>query len=382
MKRIVCLFLLSICYTSFAFAQVSAVNIKGTKVAIDSSKWILSGIHIFNKNTGNVGLGNPSPTYKLDVTGKVRVTDSFVSKTVLVQTLNAGTINDSLVVADPSTGILKRMNTNRFTANANNGLTKVVDTVQLGGALTKNTIITQAANKLQFTSTAVDGFSIDGTTFSVDGNNNRIGIGTNAPNKTLEINSGVSNTSGVRLTNLTSTSPASAGTSIGVNATGDIVALPASYVYTLTTAATNNSTARIDVSGLSFPITAGKNYRVQIIGTYQTAATTTGGSMGFVLTSGTGTIAGILNGEIALPASTGLATGLRSTLRAVNNVNTTAGSFLTTTGVSVVNTPHYIGGEFIFNCSASGTFQVQWGSEVASSTAQLNAGCAMFVTEY
>jgi hypothetical protein len=382
MKRIVCLYLLTFCYSSIAFAQVSAVNLKGTKVAIDSSKWSLSGSHIYNKNAGNVGLGNPSPTYKLDVTGKVRVTDSFISKTVLVQTLNTGTINDSLVVADPSTGILKRINSNRFVVNANNGLTKVVDSVQLGGALTKNTIIAQAANKLQFTSTSVDGFSVDGTTFSVDGNNNRIGIGTNTPNKTLEISSGVSNTSGVRMTSLTSTSPASVGTPIGVNVTGDIVTLPASYVYRLTTAASSTSTTRVNVSDLSFAITAGKNYRVQIIGTYQTALTTTGGSMGFVLPTGTGSIAGIINGEIALPTTLGLASGLRSTLRAVNNVNTTAGSFLTTSGVGAANTPHFIGGEFILICSASGTFQVQWGSEVGSSAAQLNVGCTMFVTEY
>jgi len=50
------------------------------------------------------------------------------------------------------------------------------------GSLSSNpTIVTQAANKLQFTSSIVDGFSVDGTTFSVDASNNRIGIGTAAP---------------------------------------------------------------------------------------------------------------------------------------------------------------------------------------------------------
>lgn len=62
-------------------AQVSVVNRKGTITTVDSSKWTLSGSDIYNKNSGNVGLGNPSPTYKLDVTGKARITDSLVVNT-------------------------------------------------------------------------------------------------------------------------------------------------------------------------------------------------------------------------------------------------------------------------------------------------------------
>ena len=57
------------------------------------------------------------------------------------------------------------------------------------GALSNNpTIVTQDANKLQFTSSIVDGFSVDGTTFSVDASNNRIGFGTNAPTVDVELN--------------------------------------------------------------------------------------------------------------------------------------------------------------------------------------------------
>ena len=59
---------------------------------------------------------------------------------------------------------------------------------EASGSLSNNpTIITQAANKLQFTSSIVDGFSIDGTTFSVDASNNRIGIGTATPSNKLTI---------------------------------------------------------------------------------------------------------------------------------------------------------------------------------------------------
>lgn len=56
------------------------------------------------------------------------------------------------------------------------------------GSLAGNTIVTQGANTLDFTTTATDGFSVDGTTFSVDGANNRVGIGKNNPTKTLDVN--------------------------------------------------------------------------------------------------------------------------------------------------------------------------------------------------
>lgn len=64
---------------------------------------------------------------------------------------------------------------------------KIVDTnIYTGdGALTGNRTVTQAANTLAFTSTATNGFSVDGTTFSVDAANNRVGIGTTAPSTKL-----------------------------------------------------------------------------------------------------------------------------------------------------------------------------------------------------
>jgi len=49
------------------------------------------------------------------------------------------------------------------------------------GSLTGNRTVTQGANTLAFTSTAVNGFSVAGTTLSVDGANNRVGIGIAAP---------------------------------------------------------------------------------------------------------------------------------------------------------------------------------------------------------
>ena len=59
------------------------------------------------------------------------------------------------------------------------------------GSLGGNTTVTQAANTLDFTASAVDAFSIDGTTFSVDASNNRVGIGTAAPPTALHVISSV-----------------------------------------------------------------------------------------------------------------------------------------------------------------------------------------------
>lgn len=58
------------------------------------------------------------------------------------------------------------------------------------GSLTSPRTVTQAANTLAFTSTATNGFSVDGTTFSVDAANDRIGIGTAAPEVKLQVISG------------------------------------------------------------------------------------------------------------------------------------------------------------------------------------------------
>ncbi|SEM73291.1 hypothetical protein SAMN05421856_10635 [Chryseobacterium taichungense] len=55
------------------------------------------------------------------------------------------------------------------------------------GSLSGNTTVTQGTNTLAFTSNATNGFSVDGTTLSVDAANNRVGIGTTTPNATLDV---------------------------------------------------------------------------------------------------------------------------------------------------------------------------------------------------
>ena len=140
----------------------------------------------------------------------------------------------------------------------------------------------------------------------------------------------------------------------------------------------STSTTRTNVTGFVFNCEAGKTYRIEIIASYQTGVTTTGGSMGFVLPTGSGTIKGFMEAEIV--QTTG-ATGLKTSIRAINATNTTAGSFMTSTGVGVINSDHSWYALVTFKCTANGTFQVQWGSEVASSNATLMADSVMIVEE-
>jgi hypothetical protein len=179
MKKIYLLLILSFCITLQGFAQI-AIDPKGTRILVDSSKWKFSGVNIYNKNTGNVGIGNTNPTYKLDVTGKFRVSDSLIANSAQITSLLSGSTSDSVVVANPTTGLLKRINASSLSAlamkytdtaamllpymrdadttsmltnyinAANNGLTKSGKTVQLGGNLTSATTITNNSNTLTF----------------------------------------------------------------------------------------------------------------------------------------------------------------------------------------------------------------------------------------
>src|SRR5574343_392651 len=136
----------------------------------------------------------------------------------------------------------------------------------------------------------------------------------------------------------------------------------------------STSTTEAAVTGWSFAVTAGKAYRVEVIGLYQTAATTTGGELGFFLTnSDAGTIAGNAEGAIVSSAA---ASSLSQQISAIGAADL-AGSNLITTGVTAINSPHYIKATVVFICTVSGTFNVGWASEVNASASQLNAGSAL-----
>jgi len=127
----------------------------------------------------------------------------------------------------------------------------------------------------------------------------------------------------------------------------------------------SSSTTPAAVTGWTFSVTSGVTYRIQVIAAYQTAATTTGGILGISLTGATGSVRGWAKGTIV---STAAASELTVPIVATSGT----GSTLTTTGVTAINSPHYIGMDITFTCTGSGTFNIVWGTEVNASAAQLN----------
>jgi len=135
----------------------------------------------------------------------------------------------------------------------------------------------------------------------------------------------------------------------------------------------NSTVTQTPVTGWTVPVVAGKTYRIVINASYQTAATTTGGTLGFYMTSGSGTITGEAKGHITQAAA---ATPLSKTIWVCTTLGA-AGSFLTTTAVAPINAPHYFGADVFFTCTVSGNLQIGWASEVAGSASQLNANSSL-----
>ncbi|WP_054511675.1 hypothetical protein [Chryseobacterium sp. ERMR1:04] len=71
--------------------------------------------------------------------------------------------------------------------NPNNTILSGLNIYNADGSLTGTRLVTQGANTLSFLATAVNAFSVDGTTFSVDAANHRLGLGTAAPATKLDV---------------------------------------------------------------------------------------------------------------------------------------------------------------------------------------------------
>jgi hypothetical protein len=164
MKKIVLLLVVA----AFAFTTASAQK-KPTKV-IDNKgtiKWVLdtstalvstakNGLTKLNDTTFILG-GALDQVTTLDINGQK----------LQLANLIGGTGTDSLVVADPTTGELKRISASRLLQNlvAENGLTKTGDVVRLGGALNQATTISAtAANNLTLASGGEGSLKITGLT--------------------------------------------------------------------------------------------------------------------------------------------------------------------------------------------------------------------------
>jgi hypothetical protein len=178
-----------------------------------------------------VGINNTSPKATLDITAKT--TDGSKPEGLIIPQLSGSNIHTAtaagvyganqkgLIIYATSADSSPISTTANITAAgyyyfdgtnwqkvmtgsvANSDMTTGVGGIYKGsGSLSGNTTVTQGSNTLAFTSTATNGFSVDGTTLSVDAANDRIGIGTAAPQARIHI-SGAGGAGGdyLRMTN-------------------------------------------------------------------------------------------------------------------------------------------------------------------------------------
>ncbi len=109
--------------------------------------------------------------------------DVFITDTLRLNkpfTLSSGA-TDGYVLSTNANGVATWADPNTLISGDGNGI------YDGSGSLGGNTTVTQGANTLAFTTTATNGFSVDGTTFSVDAANNRVGIGTTTPTSDLHV---------------------------------------------------------------------------------------------------------------------------------------------------------------------------------------------------
>lgn len=148
--------------------------------------WI--GIIFFSSNlvVGQVGIGTsvPSPKSVLDLTstskGFLLPRMSTVQRTAI---LPAPVIDKGMQVFDTDTNTIWFWNGNAWIEVINRNI------YNTNGSLTSNRTVDQGSNMLSFlsSSSSPNAFSIDGSTFSTDTFNNRVGIGTAAPVTSLDI---------------------------------------------------------------------------------------------------------------------------------------------------------------------------------------------------
>ncbi len=148
-----------------------------------ASNWTLNGLDIYNNNAGNTGIGTTNPSAKLE--------------------LNSGTTNTSGMK-------FSQLNSSSPTTTNNN---KAL-TVDASG----NVVLSDVVNTATVNNWILSGLDI------YNNNAGNTGIGTTTPSAKLELNSGATNTSGLKFTQLNSSSPTTNNNkALTVDASGNVM---------------------------------------------------------------------------------------------------------------------------------------------------------------
>ncbi|MEY8761748.1 hypothetical protein [Chryseobacterium tongliaoense] len=153
-----------------------------------------------------VGINTPNPQATLDVvaknaTGTARTTDGLLVPRVdrqraqsMTEVITSTLVYVNNIATGTAAGTAININNTGYYyfdgsvwVKINSGPISDNTIYNINGSLTGNRVVTQGKNTLAFNSDAVNGFSVDGSTFSVDAVNNRVGIGTAAPNSDLQV---------------------------------------------------------------------------------------------------------------------------------------------------------------------------------------------------
>lgn len=163
---------------------------------------ILSAILCSGFAFGQVGINTSDPKVTLDINAKDSVGTSTAPEGLLVPRVDreraqsmTGVESSTMIYVNDiatggQTGTAANINTTGY-YYFNGTLWEKVDLntniYNTNGSLAENRTVDQGDKTLEFTGTAVNAFSVDGTTFSVNAANNRVGIGTIAPSQSLDV---------------------------------------------------------------------------------------------------------------------------------------------------------------------------------------------------
>jgi len=265
-------------------------------------------------NGGNVGIGTTSPAAQLHTTGTVRFAGlgSSTGNTNLLTTDASGNVTTTAAssILSAGTSVSNTAGTNTISTTVN-GVTGTAVTVPnlytANGTLTGARTVTGGTNALAFTTGIINGFSVAGSTLSVDGANNRIGVGTTLPNSTLQVTGSVAG------------SVAEVSASTTLDATYHFVDVNSASGTTITLPAVSGITGReyivrnVNSGTVTISVSGGGNLRVG--STTTTSVTLTSAGQSYTI------VAGSTNWEVITPAASALPTMI---LAATNNQTLTA----------------------------------------------------------